>query len=108
MARQTKVFVYWLGPGERLAYIAALVIVTPVLEEVFHRGQVFLTLRNNFGTAVGVMGSTLLFSIMHGLAPVAFLQGVLLALVFQYSGSIWGSITVHAANNALWYILFVS
>ncbi len=45
---------------------------------------------------------------MHGLEPVAFIQGVLLALVLEYSRSLWGSISLHAANNALWFYLFVA
>ena len=108
MARQTKVFVSGLPPWARLAYIAALVVVTPVLEEALYRGQVFSLLRGSFGISVGVLGSTLIFSIMHGLSPVSFAQGVFLALVYEYSGSLWGSITVHTANNALWYIVFVN
>jgi len=108
MARQTKVFVYWLSPPARFAYIAALLVVIPVIEEALYRGQVFSILKKSHGLITAVLGSTLLFAIMHGLAPVAFAQGVLLALVYQFSRSLWGSIIVHIANNAVWYVLFVN
>ena len=107
MSRQAKVFVYWLSPFARIAYIAAMVVVTPVLEEALYRGQIFSILKDSQGLMVAVLGSTLLFAIMHGLAPVAFVQGVLLALVYEYSRSLWGSIIVHIANNAIWYMVFV-
>ncbi|MCK4911581.1 MAG: CPBP family intramembrane metalloprotease, partial [Thermodesulfovibrionales bacterium] len=80
----------------------------PVLEESIYRGQFYAILREHHGLVTGLLGSTLLFAIMHGLAPVAFVQGVLLALVFEYSGSLWASVSVHAANNALWFYMFVA
>lgn len=107
MARQEKVLVYWLSPASRAVYFITLVVIAPVIEEMLYRGQVFSILRSNYGITVGVLGSTLLFAIMHGLAPVAFVQGLLLVFVYEYSGSLWGSISLHAANNAIWYMVFV-
>ena len=102
-----RLFLYGLTFNQKALYVLALVIIGPVLEESIYRGQFFAILRGRYGLVTGVLGSTLLFAIMHGLAPVAFVQGVLLALVFEYSGSLWGSITVHIANNAIWYAVFV-
>ncbi len=102
-----RLFLDGVTLNQNAFYVLALVIIGPVFEESVYRGQFYTILRGRYGLATGVLGSTLLFAIMHGLAPVAFAQGVLLALVYEYSRSLWGSIIVHIANNALWYIVFV-
>ena len=102
-----RLFLYGLTFNQKALYVLALVIIGPVLEESIYRGQFFTILRGQYGLVTGVLASTLVFAVMHGLEPVAFVQGVLLALVYEYSGSIWGCIIVHIANNALWIILFV-
>ena len=103
-----RLFLDGLTFSQKALYVLALVIIGPVLEESIYRGQFFTILRGQYGLVTGVLGSTLLFAIMHGLAPVAFAQGVLLALVYEYSRSLWGSVLVHIANNAIWYMVFVS
>ncbi|MCK4912011.1 MAG: CPBP family intramembrane metalloprotease, partial [Thermodesulfovibrionales bacterium] len=102
-----RLFLEGLTFNQKAQYVFALVIIGPVFEESIYRGQFFTILRGRHDLVTGVLGSTLLFAIMHGLAPVAFVQGVLLALVYEYSRSLWGSVLVHIANNAIWYMVFV-
>lgn len=102
-----RLFLDGLTSNRKALYVLALVIIGPVLEESIYRGQFYAILKERQGLIAGLLGSTLLFAIMHGLAPVAFVQGVLLALVYEYSRSLWGSVLVHIANNTIWYMVFV-
>lgn len=76
-------------------------VVTPIGEELIFRGIVtnaFL----RYGPFVGVVGSALIFALMHGINmvfPAAVVAGLATAEVFRRSGSIWPSIIVHVVFN---------
>jgi membrane protease YdiL (CAAX protease family) len=87
-------------------------IAAPFGEELLFRGVFFPMLRQRWGLWVGVLASSLIFAALHGhiaVAVSAFVLGIILALVYHYSGSLWAAILVHAINNsariALLYIL---
>lgn len=78
-----------------------------VLEELFCRGALFSVLRP-MGRRVAVLGSALLFSLMHAsLAqlPYALVAGILLALVYELTGSLLFPILFHFANNLVSLLL---
>lgn len=103
-----KLFLDGITLKQKVLYVLALTVVGPVFEESIYRGQFYTLIKGRAGMVAGLLGSTLLFAVMHGLVPVAFVQGVLLALVYEYSRSLWASILVHIANNAVWYMVFVN
>lgn len=85
-----------------LAVVAGAVI-TPLGEEAFFRGVVANALLARYGVWVGVIGSAATFAVAHGInpiLPVAFVVGVLTALLFRWSGSIWPGVVLHGVNNA--------
>ena len=70
-------------------------------EEFTHRGLLFHGYRDS-GFKV-VIVSALLFSLMHQnirQTGYTFFDGVVIALLFYYTGSIWPGIIVHFLNNA--------
>jgi membrane protease YdiL (CAAX protease family) len=75
----------------------------PIGEEVFFRGFIFSTLRR-WGWAWAVTLSSLLFAAVH-LQVVHFfpilLLGVVLAVLYQRTGSLVASIAVHGVNNLI-------
>lgn len=76
----------------------------PLAEETFFRGFLFPPLLSRLGL-VGATGATsLLFALSHGavglLIPV-FLMGVLLALLYRHTRSIWSCWMAHALQNAI-------
>jgi membrane protease YdiL (CAAX protease family) len=75
----------------------------PIGEEVFFRGFIFSTLRR-WGWAWAVTLSSLLFAAVH-LQVVHFLPilllGVVLAVLYQRTGSLVASIAVHGVNNLI-------
>jgi hypothetical protein len=75
----------------------------PFGEELFFRGVLYTMLRERWGIFLGVVVSSLLFGLIHGNLAVGitgFLLGVLAAIVFEYSNSLWTAILVHSINNA--------
>lgn len=87
-------------------------IAVPIAEELIFRGFLYNFLKERWGVWPGVVISSLIFGIIHADFAVgftAFMLGILLAVLYEYSHSLWTSILVHAINNsakiALLYIL---
>ncbi len=84
--------------------------IAPFVEEFFFRGFLYKALKNGMGVWPGALASGALFSLIH-LKPIYFVPlmtlGVILALLYQRTGSIWPCIALHAANNALAFAVTV-
>ncbi|HEY2176135.1 MAG TPA: type II CAAX endopeptidase family protein [Mycobacteriales bacterium] len=77
--------------------------LTPLGEELFFRGVLFGGLRR-YGPVIAVIVSSLLFGLAHGVnvvMPVAIVLGVLNAVLYERSGSIWPPVVAHGVHNAL-------
>jgi membrane protease YdiL (CAAX protease family) len=83
-------------------------VTAPFGEELIFRGVLYPLLRNRWGLWPGVLSSSLIFAVVHGDIAVgvsAFVLGIILALVFEYSRSLWSSVLVHVLNNGLKILL---
>ena len=91
--------------GDRLVpAIIAVAIFVPAAEELFFRGFVLPALRTRFGVVASVGASAMLFAVFHvdpGLYFPTFVLGVALGAIRVWTGSLWPSIMVHMAQNAL-------
>lgn len=99
--------------GGTMALVAStlfLAVLTPIGEEILFRGVVANALLR-WGWVPGILGSALVFALFHGLTGfniamiTAFVEGVVAALLFRRTGSIWPGVIVHIANNAIANIL---
>jgi membrane protease YdiL (CAAX protease family) len=87
----------------RGAVILMAVVVAPVAEEVIFRGYFYGVIRRYGGRIPAILVSSLLFAAIHvhlPSAPGLFLLAVILCLLYERTGSLWGNITMHAAFNA--------
>ena len=79
------------------------VVVAPITEEVIFRGYLYPVAKRFAGRWAAVAFSSLLFAMVHqnsmALLPLAFLA-VLLALSYEWTGSIWAPIGIHMFFNA--------
>lgn len=79
-------------------------ILGPIAEEVFFRGFAYRVFKERFGMPAGIALSAFLFALIH-MNPVAlvpiFLIGVVLALLYERTGSLAAPIGLHCANNLL-------
>lgn len=95
----------WAGLAAMLAMVG---VVAPIVEEVVFRGLLYAWLRERFGIWPGAILSALAFAGAHGiviLLPALFLIGLLLARIYERSGSLWPPIIVHCVFNAMMTIL---
>ncbi len=96
------------GLGGLLLAIVGAGIAAPFGEEMLFRGLAFRTLKQRLGLWPGIVGSALLFTLPHGyglgLIPV-FVLGMILAWVYNTSGSLWITILMHATNNTVQVVL---
>lgn len=79
-------------------------ILAPLGEELLFRGVLYTFIRERWGIWIGVVASALIFGLIHGNLAVgitAFILGIVTALVFEYSKSLWTAVIVHAINNSL-------
>jgi membrane protease YdiL (CAAX protease family) len=78
-----------------------LAILTPLGEELLFRGVVANALLH-YDSFIGVVGSSLIFALMHGINnvfPAALVVGLIAAEVYRRSGSIWPAVVVHVVVN---------
>jgi uncharacterized protein len=79
-------------------------IAVPFAEEVFFRGVLYKWIRQHWGLWPGVLISSLIFGLVHidiAVAGAAFVLGIILALIYEYSRSLWSAVLVHAINNSV-------
>ena len=82
--------------------------VAPITEEVFFRGYAYPAFRNRFRVKGGLVLSSLLFVLLH-LNPWDFvgitMAGIILAALFQKTGSLVSPMMAHAVNNVVIFSL---
>ncbi len=90
--------------GVALALSAlAVCLVGPVGEELFFRGLLYGSLRR-WGRPLAVVASAAIFAGVHfvpAALPVLFIVGVILALLYERTGSLIPSIALHVLINTL-------
>ena len=79
-------------------------LVTPVLEELLHRGVVFGRLRRRMGMWPAVIGSALIFAVLHFNIVqfiYAFLLGIVFALFVEKTGKLYPAVIAHIVSNGI-------
>jgi uncharacterized protein len=102
---QVKVLAHISGFGDYLYALVIMAIAPAAFEETFFRGGMQNLLhRSTKNMWLAILITSVVFSAIHFswygfLARMAL--GVVLGLLYAYSGSLWMSIVAHAFNNAL-------
>lgn len=95
----------WLNFGLMLVVAG---VVAPVVEETLFRGLLFGWLRSRLPLFAAVLLSAAIFAAAHVipvLLPALFAVGVILAIAYELSGSLWVSILLHAMQNTFAVVL---
>lgn len=85
-------------------------VLAPVVEEALMRGFVLCGLQSTVGAAGALLLSAALFALLHfNMVQTlsAFLCGLVLGLLYLYTGSLFCCILAHCEYNAISYILSV-
>lgn len=92
------------SPTGVVLLVLIVVIGAPIAEEIFFRGLVLRAFERRWGTAMGVIASSVLFGITH-FQPLQFpaltVAGLVFALLAVRSGRLGPAIIAHMAFNAL-------
>jgi membrane protease YdiL (CAAX protease family) len=111
-------FVLSEGPFAFVLLLALAGIVAPFVEELFFRGFLFGLYRRRQPLWVAYLVSSLLFTVLHleptrmtvpqmaGLSVGIFMLALMLAWLYEHTGSLYPAIVAHAVNNATGLILF--
>jgi membrane protease YdiL (CAAX protease family) len=97
---------FFRAPGDRAARIAVMVsavVVAPMCEEMFFRGLIHGVVKRYGGLALAVVVNAGLFAFIHGNLPATgglFALAVCLSLAYEFSGSLYVPIVMHACFNA--------
>jgi hypothetical protein len=79
-------------------------ILGPIIEEVFFRGFAYTAFRQKWGAVRGMLASSAVFALMHmnlvAFFPI-FVLGIFLAYLFEKTGSLVPSMTVHMVHNLI-------
>lgn len=78
--------------------------IAPLVEETIFRGLIYGWLRTHMPMIVAIVISAAIFSAAHViplLFPALFVVGIILAVVYEYSGSLWTAILIHSIQNTL-------
>jgi len=88
--------------------LAAVAIVTPIIEELVFRGVILEGLRLRYSAKTAVISSAVLFGLMHGLPWAminAFLLGLFLGWLMVKTGSLQLCIVAHALYNGMDFVM---
>jgi len=96
------------GVGILVLALLVTAVAAPLCEEAFFRGMLFHLLRRRLPLWVAVLLSAMAFGLAHAsptvsfaLLPVFTYMGVVLAVVYAWTGSLTNSVLLHGLNNAV-------
>lgn len=95
------------GVGGLLLALLLGAVVAPVAEEIFFRGFIYGGMRNLWGVGWGMVVSSVVFALVHitpGVLVPIFVIGLVLAYLYERTGSLWPSIILHALVNAVAFL----
>jgi membrane protease YdiL (CAAX protease family)/uncharacterized RDD family membrane protein YckC len=103
--------------GGLAAVIAGFLIIAaaPLSEEIFFRGFMFAGLRRRLSLWPAAAVAAIIFGALHytgpdsiGVVPQLAVFGLLLAWLYEYTGSLWPPILVHVINNTIAFVVVTS
>jgi uncharacterized protein len=100
-------FIRDLPRPQFILVLLAAAVAAPVSEELFFRGYVFRAYLQEKGPAVAFLGSAVIFAALHGQVILLFAiasMGLVLAWLYQRSGTIVAPILAHAINNGVAFL----
>ncbi len=99
-----------MSAGSFLALLLVAAGLGPLAEELLFRGLVYAWFRRHLGVLPSATLSALIFASVHAipwLIPSFFAIGMVLALLYERSGSLWPAVVAHGSYNAINLVLLV-
>ena len=100
----------WLeGENYKLANLLSffnVVIIVPIIEEIFFRGFLLTSMANKWGIKKAIVISSIFFGIGHADLIGATLFGFVLSVIYLKTNSLFAPIIIHIANNTTAFIVY--
>ncbi|MEL7157065.1 MAG: type II CAAX endopeptidase family protein [Actinomycetota bacterium] len=96
------------GPLDLALILLSVVVMAPLVEELFFRGLLLQSLARRFGDPVGIVVSAALFAAVHiewAVMPGLFVFGIITAVITRRSGRLGLAWAMHAAFNLTTVVL---
>ncbi|MEK6222274.1 MAG: CPBP family intramembrane metalloprotease, partial [Chloroflexota bacterium] len=88
-----------------LINLVGIGVMAPVAEELYFRGLLHTWFRQKWGLKLGVAASSLVFGLAHfdsiGVAVSAWIMGIVIALAYERTKTLWLPIAIHIATNSV-------
>lgn len=103
-APQTVVQIYLKSSSDPyiLYFTLFVALAGPAIEEIFFRGFTYSAFKSRWGVSRATLGSAALFALLHmnlvAFLPI-FILGLFLAYLYEHTGSLVPSMTVHMLHN---------
>ena len=94
----------------RISMAFALIVATPLCEEIAFRGLIQQGIRRVSGAGPAIFLTSLIFMVVHeprSIWPAVFVLSLVLGRIYERTRSIWPGVLVHAVHNALVFVLIV-
>ena len=88
-------------------FFLVAVVLAPLTEEVLFRGLLFTALKARFGRSAAFVVSSGIFALVHfhvPTFPALFVLGLVLALVYERTGTLAAPMALHAAFNGFTFV----
>ena len=99
-----EVFMEEKRGGFLLFFVIFVSVLGPIIEEIFFRGFMYNAIKKHIGIIGAAFISASVFSLLHtnivGFFPIMIL-GLLLAYLYERTGSLVASMTVHVVHNSI-------
>ena len=95
---------------ERILALISLVFVAPIAEEIIFRGWLYDKLRSRVGIWLAILLVSVLFGLAHGTWNVGinvFALSVVMCLIRELTGTIYGGMILHILKNAVAFYLLL-
>jgi len=90
------------GVGDWALFVVAVVVVAPLVEELYFRGLLLRSVEYRFGRWVAVVASSAIFALVHLnpiLLPGLFVLGVIAACLTLWTGRLGSALSLHVGFN---------
>ena len=95
----------WDPPWAVLSSAVDSIVWAPLVEEVAFRGVLYGTLRTKMGVGPAALLSAAIFAFVHGYGAIGlasvFWSGLIWALAYERTGSLWPATLAHGVNNLM-------
>ncbi len=92
-----------LGSFTVTVFVIFTILITPIVEEILFRGNIYRIIRNRYNVVWATIVTTIIWTLLHGRLDAIY-TGFILIATYEFSKSLGPCIIAHMINNAIYCI----